>query len=767
MKRRRNLSRIIIRYHRHVLMMALVLLTFVVSVYLSSSNFYNIYVSIKSLLQNLAFLFARFFNPQVEAPKQPFDYLELTYILEHYRLPLASDVRVVGLNLMAMFSIFINKDFFLYSGSTFLKFILIAMRFLSLLAIFVVPMVFLALWRYFMKREGDKAIATYTTKPLQIFQTFQILVIYPIKKWFRNIWRFNKRHRTYLVLIFAFILFGIGGFSVVIDVFGWYFIFTTSFDPLSIFKLLFTILVNLFPFLSKIPLPIYVLLIYLIIDRVRCKSAIKRLEKHEIDNREVIESLGIVTIINGPPGVGKTLCITDMGLSSEAMMREKLLSILTKYRNIFPHFNWPYFEKHLQKKVIERRILNRAFIETWIYTLQKRYEKHNGFLFGYDSRIHPMTVYDELRDISIFDAMEIYAKAYFLYSQSGALASANFGVRFDIKRRSKSLFPSYDYDFFKRKREDIVKASSFSIPMDMDTYRLGMKFIKDNPNSYTFEGGVLLLQEVNKERGNQRDFEGLSKSSRKTNQLNDDFNRFFELVRHMCTIDNYPFIKAFFDYQRMSALGINLSALAEHRITLSKIDPKMRSSIRGFFYVRLFLEWLCLVRDKFMAKFRERREDQALLPYLIDALITPIFIFLMIRHNKYDYRRLNMDVSSGSAEVARNAAGSDGETIDAPIVRSSRNEVYTLMSKKIFPNRYATDNYYGWFKQKLLANKKGFYEQVRFSGVYPTNEEYDALNSYLIRDLNRMGLPRLPDEDVKKNDDEQSPTNPKEVYLGI
>lgn len=763
--KRSNFKTLIIRYHRHVLMMSIVLFLFAVAVYFNSSNFYDVYISIKSLFSNFAYLFMRFINNDVEIPKQPFDYLDMNFILEHYRLPMASDVRVVGQNLKATLYVLVNKDYFIFSGSSYLTYLIVFIKLLLMVAIFVVPMVFLGLWRYFFTREEDKAEATYITRPLHFFKTFENSIVAPIKKWFRNLWGFNLRHKTYLIFIFVFILFSIGGFSVVIDVLGWYFFFSSSFDLLSIFKLLFTSLVNLFPFLSKIPIPIYVILIYLVIDRVRCKAALRRLEKFELADREIIESLGIVSIINGPPGVGKTLCNTDMGLTSEAMLREKLLSIMVKYRNIFPHFNWSYFAKHLQLKINSRRIINRAHIETWIAKLRERYENHNGFLFGYDKRLHRLTVYDELREISIFDAMETYAKAYYLYIQGGALASANYGVRFDIKKKD-TLFRYYDYNFFKMKYTKANDVSSFSIPMDMDTYRLGMKFDVDNPNNYTFEGGVLLLQEVNKERGNQRDYEGLKKSDEKVNQLNDDFNRFFEFIRHMCTIDNYPFAKAFLDYQRMNALNINLSSLAEHRITLSKIDPKMRSSIRGFFYVRLFLEWLCLVRDKFMAKFSETREDQALLPYLIDKLVTPIFIFLMCRHNKYDYRRINQDISSGSAEVGRNI-DSDGETINSTVMaRASRNEVYYLMSKKIFANRYATDNYYAWFKQKLLTNKKGFYEQIRFSGIYPTNEEYERLNSYLINDLNRMGLPRnIPGKQEETK--ETKKTSPKEVYLGI
>jgi len=733
----------IVKYHRHALMMAVALFAFCLCVFLAHGNFYTLWISLKSLVSNFVYVFARFFNSSLDVPKQPFDYLDLDWILAHYHLPFASDVRVVAKNYHSMFYIFINEDFFIYSGSAFLTYLIIALRFISLIGIFVVPMAAIGLWRYFLPREGDGAKCQHQTKPMRIFQGFDKRVVWPIKRWFRLLFRFNLRNRAYLVLIFVFVVFAIGGFSVAVDILAWYFLFIVSFDPLTVFKTLFTSVVNLFPFFNSIPLPIYAVVIYLVVDRIRCKIALKRLEKQEVANREIIESLGILSIVNGPPGVGKTLVITDMGMSCEAMFREKLLSVLTKYRNLFPHFNWAYFEKHLVLKVLHRRIYNRSHIESWILNLKVRWERGRTFLFDYDANLHPIEVYDELGLISLFDAMETYAKAYFLYSQDGALAAANYGIRFDHRMKKDSLFPSYDYNFFTfdYRKDKAYDLSSFTIPMDMDTHRLGMKFDNDNPNNYTFEGGVLLLQEINKERGNQRDYEGLKKSSGSVNQLNDDFNRWFELIRHMCTIDHYPFGKAFFDYQRMDALNVNLSALAEHRITLSKIDTEMRSTIRGFFYVRLFLEWLCFIRDKFMARFRKSREDQALLPHLIDGLITPIFMFLLRRHNMYDFKRVNFDISSGSSEVARSPSKDDESVAQEAAPRMSRIEIYYIMPKKIFSNRYATDSYHAWFKAKLAHNPKGYYEQLRFSSVYPSIDEYDRLHSYLVRDLNKMGFP--------------------------
>ena len=172
----------------------------------------------------------------------------------------------------------------------------------------------------------------------------------------------------------------------------------------------------------------------------------------------------------------KTTLITDMALSQEVMFRQKALEILRENDMKFPYFPWICFEKELKKCMEYHTVYNLASVKAWVAKKRKRYEIHGtgtGQLYGYDIKRYGATYKDGLKTAHIFDVLETYAQAYFIYVIQSSLIVSNYAVRTDNMFLDGGNFPLWLTDFFA----EAERSERHSHILDFDILRLGKKVL--------------------------------------------------------------------------------------------------------------------------------------------------------------------------------------------------------------------------------------------------------------------------------------------------
>ena len=137
-------------------------------------------------------------------------------------------------------------------------------------------------------------------------------------------------------------------------------------------------------------------------------------------------------------------------------------------------------------------VYNLATAKTFVTKKRIRYEKHgndNLQLFGYDSRKYSLTYNDSLKTSGLFDVLETYAQAFFIYALETSLIVANYSVRTDNQILTEDNFPLWALDFFA----DGQRHSRHSHILDFDVLRLGKKILDNNPKAGSFEFGVVAI----------------------------------------------------------------------------------------------------------------------------------------------------------------------------------------------------------------------------------------------------------------------------------
>ena len=229
--------------------------------------------------------------------------------------------------------------------------------------------------------------------------------------------------------------------------------------------------------------------------------------------------------------------ITDMALSQEVMFRQKAFEILQKADMKFPYFPWICFEKELAACMEYGTVYNLATVKEWVNLKHSRFEKHGNALwqlYGYDCQRYGLTYNDALKTSELFDVLETYAQAFFIYALQTSLIVANYSIRTDNRLLSEDNFPLWALDFFS----DGQRRSRHSHILDFDVLRLGKKVLENNPKVGSFEFGVVAITEIGKERGNNLELREVKKKNDETNQKNDLFNSWLKMCRHSAIAEN-------------------------------------------------------------------------------------------------------------------------------------------------------------------------------------------------------------------------------------
>lgn len=575
---------------------------------------------------------------------------------------------------------------------------------------------------YVLKRVLDKQNNDYNvdSKHLRRFKKLSDKTYRPAKAWLQGFVDFVKENKVYYIIWACIFAYAFNFFAIAIEFVSYYLYFCMSFNFVNLYRQIYKLVVDLSVVVTKIPLFLWLIIAYGVICAVRKKIAYLRLNHFEMKNRGFINERSIVCFIVGTMGKGKTTMEIDMGLSTEAMFRDKAFELLLENDLRFPYFPWINFENALRDAMEKHAVYNLATCKRFVRSKQKNWERNKTQkkIFMYDFERYGLTSCDELCVKDIWQVLESYAQLYFIYIVQSSLIIGNLSTRTDNIIDDIGNFPIWNTDFFERDARLIDAFSRHSHILDFDMLRLGKRLVEENERSDMFEFGVVTITEIGKERLNALELSDVKKSDKRANQKNDLFNYWLKMARHSATVDGYPFIKVFVDEQRPESWGADARELSEIVHIVARNDKKLAMpffAIEELIYDFVFSRFVNLYK-----KYRYLRGDNTLSMYVLKSICTKIHSYYTGIYNRFSYI---------PCDIALEAGVQDGKMAI---------KKYYLATKKIYSKRFSTDCFSEFFTEKTLKSTFGLDDLVEFKTEKASFDEMLQENSYFFEDLCKM-----------------------------
>ena len=577
---------------------------------------------------------------------------------------------------------------------------------------------FLMLWllivNSYLKPNSERG----DTKQLAAYKRLVKALKIPLQCVLQIVKYFIFRYRVFLILAVIVTFFNLNLVSILISAVSFYLYFAVSFDFLSLFTQLKNLLYDLDAIYRLNIGFVFMVLAVLLFNAWRRSFAQNRLEHFEARNCGFIKELPICNLVVALMGGNKTAFITDASMSCEKMMRQDADGIVTDNDVKFPHFPWQLFEDELIRVIDSDLVYNLTTMRDFIALKRSRYEKHHNSswqLYGYDTSLYPTEYNDGLKTLNIFDVMESYATAFFVYILNRSLILSNYSIRTDASFSSLGNYPKWDYSFDK---PDSYEHSMFSSILDQDVLRLGLKVLENNIRAGSYEFGVIAISEVGKERGNAVENQEFKKNSDVANPRNDLWSLQFKMIRHHSTIDFKCFAKAFFDEQRIMSLGADARELA---YVIDIVNSKaMCLSYPLFIYEEMLIDYLSSKFFAFYKKMRYLRGDNTLLVYLMKSVVAFLLKYKCKIYNLYGYKLLKLQTQAG--------------TLDKQIKENK----YYLKHNKIFNDRFWTDCFSAGFADMARSSPIGLKDYPQYQDTRATASELEEQHSYFIESLKNI-----------------------------
>ena len=552
------------------------------------------------------------------------------------------------------------------------------------------------------------------TVPLQVFKKMTAVLYQPAKNFVVGYYRYLQEYSAVVKLWIAIWVFHLNIASIIVAFVAWYFYFSASFAVDTLYIQFIKLAIDLQPVFTHVPWWVWLMAAYPVFHYWRKSVGKSVLHHYEARNCGFIKELPIVSMSCGSMGKKKTTLITDMALSQEVMFRQKALEIIQGCDMKFPYFPWICFEQELKKCMEYGTVYNLATTRAWVQKKRRRFEKHHSAdwqLYGYDLEEYPVTFRDSLQEYCLFDVLETYALAYFVYIVESSLIVSNYAVRTDHIKVDEGNFPIWYSDFFP----EVLTEGRFSKILDFDTLRLGKHLVEDNPHIGSFEFGVVAISEIGKERGNNLELKEIKKGTMEANQKNDLFNAWLKMCRHSATIDHFPFIKVFTDEQRPESWGADARDLCDILQIVSSGEQKL--ALPFYTIEEMVSEWAFEKFIELYYQFRHRRGDNTLLIHLLKTVTAYLWRRNLRLHNQFGYSVLHIEKERGTM---------DGK---------AEKKKYFLMNRKIYARRFSTDCFSDYFSDLAKKSKVGLQDYIAYANEKASVAELKQQNSYFINSL--------------------------------
>lgn len=696
----------------NIIVSVLVSLAFVaLGVFVFSSSYLRFWETLTEFGQSIAFYFCEIFGiehnivPSVNAPSQVVgNMIKLPDNLDGFKE-----------NTQSYFSLLFSGQNFVGWWQSLTGTLATLSKVLVLLLPCAVGLWFVIRWLYGRSNRRHNK----DTVPLTVFKFLSRCTYQPLKRFVRGYACFLREHGWIWRCWVAVWVFHFNLASILMGFLAYYFYFAVSFDLTTLYPQICRLFIDVqIPF-RYFPYWGLLFVAWHLFQRWRRRIALSRLRRHEARNCGFINELPIVSITCGSMGKKKTTAITDMALSQEVMFRQKALEILQRNDMKFPFFPWIMFEKELQKCMEYGTVYNLATVKTWVGLKRTRFMRHHNVrwqLYGYDAQRYGFTYDDALSVSALFDVLETYAQAYFIYVIESSLIVANYSIRSDNVLMDEGNFPMWLSDFFPQGHR---RNSRHSHILDFDVLRLGKKVIENNPNAGSFEFGVVAITEIGKERGNNLELQEKKKKDEEANQKNDLFNAWLKMCRHSATVDNFPFIKVFTDEQRPESWGADARDLCD--IVNIASSSKQKLAYPLYTIEDMIAEWSFNRFINLYYDFRFRRGDNTLLVHILKSITAWIWKRNVRVYNCYGYNTLKIEKERG--------------TMDGKV----ESKKYYIMNRKIYARRFSTDCFSDYFNDMARQSRVGLNDYREYVTEKASVDELLAQNSYFINGLYHIG----------------------------
>ena len=305
------------------------------------------------------------------------------------------------------------------------------------------------LWkRYLNKHNNDD---DKESKSLLSFKRTMDVTYCRVRRFFVDLYVFIKNSDYWRIWAFLLALY-VGLFSILLETLAFLFYFTATFDFVSIYHWAYRLIYDVANFFEVIPTLFTIIFAVTVYELICRYLGYNGLYHRERCNRGFLNERGVVTIVWGEMGVGKTALITDCMLSAEVQLRDDAYEVILETDMHFPNFPWATFERQLRQAIYFHVIYDVWSCRRWVRKMFARWEKANcrETIFGYDYERYGLTYDDKLKEINVWNALEDYACAYLIYTVQSSLIVANYSVRVDSLLYDLDNFPIWNCDFFKR-----------------------------------------------------------------------------------------------------------------------------------------------------------------------------------------------------------------------------------------------------------------------------------------------------------------------------
>ncbi len=578
----------------------------------------------------------------------------------------------------------------------------------------------------------------YTNNYLKL-ERFNYKVFHPVFIFIKEFYEYINDHKFLTSYIFL-ILFYINVISIILDFFSYFFLFSSSFDLILILKFIFSSIYLIYPILISVPLIIWIVLIYLYIDKRRKARALVRLLRLEGNNMDFCSRhLGMINLVDGLMGGYKTSMITDFALTQSKIYRYELEDNLYLYRSYLPYFNFVRLEKYIDYLSFKGMIYNHAQIEE---LLEKRFNvadnsltnRKNEYYFGYKFKIYKDYYWNGIYKISVRKILIEYAKNYFYFACQKSFIYSNYAIHIVEEVIKDGYFPKYISQYFFLNEKDYDHFKSYSHKLDLNEIRIKKYYGKNKDNdkgkTAVISFGVIAYSEAEKDLGNQNTNKIYDLKSDETNPLNDGTDLILKMLRHVCTLNYKPFIKMFLDMQRFGDLASKYKDISTALIRAIKVEDKCALKFRDL--EAIICRAIIRLRKKVDIRMKEARNRIGVIYYLFNKMTYCFERYYNRLTNKYSYKKLTLLVKGREEDV--------GEEF-----------IYSLMNAKTFANSYRTDSHYSLFKEVLSESSKGIYSDDTYSSLDPSLDELEEQHSYFNDRLFKLfRKKKLKDKNVSK-----------------
>ena len=661
--------------------------------------------------------------------------------------PIPSDWEVFKMKWSAYWKAFIDTDNMLL----YLYYVLYYITLISPIIMFGIPLWFgvKALFNkyYFSeprKAETDEERKDETrlikeSKPLQLWHWIYFTIFVRIGLWFVGLFDFVKaREDLYQFwLLLALLYFNV--FTIFIEFCAYYIYFAVSFDFVNLYRQIYKLYLDLYPFVTFMPFCGWFILAYVVLDKWTKKIGYERLEHNERCNRGFINDLGIVTYIYAEMGEGKTTMLTSIALSNEVQLRDDALEVILECDMCFPNFPWLKLERTLKNAYERHEVYDKWSCIRFIRKLRDRFLESPCAenIFGYDIEKYPLTFDNKLYVEDIWQTIEDYALAYTIYTVQSSLIVSNYSIRIDSLMIDLGNFPVWDCDFFKRDSRLIDSFSRHSHILDYDMVRLGNQMIKDNPNRYAFGWGVWVYTELDKEAKNTQELQEVKANVEECNQKNDLMHVLFKMSRHACMIRHRNFVRIIADMQRVENITANLRQIGQVALIAERGEKNI--VLPWFSPYKLFspvlMSWKSSIDNTYVNN-RFLRSDSRLITNGLEKIRSVFGNWDKRTENVFGCRTLQIELQTGRM---------DGKVKECK---------YYIQDKKDYAKRNGSDCMSGTWESRGELNTVGLDDMAEYADYIATQDELLSQNSYLQKELKQYegGNEMKKETDIKAVD---------------